>query len=262
MNKNSLEQSIAKSMDCPDIEIITYLPYILQDFWEIGSSAQKMKKIIEQYYEKEDYKTLQVADLGCGKGAVSIKLASDLRCYCLGIDANREFIYDAQVKAKELNIDLLCSFEINDIRQRIKELSKFDIIILASIGPVFGNHYETLLALSPILSERGIIILDDGYIEDSSSYIHPSITKRNALIKQIQDAGMKLVNEVFDDDTEKIENDYDKEFTVLEKRCRELIVKYPEKAALFEGYINKQMEEYNVLKNKVICSTMVIKKAR
>ena len=53
-------------------------------------------------------------------------------------------------------------------------------------------------------------------------------------------------------------NDYI--FDNLKQRCNELIYKYPDKEKLFENYIKKQQIENDVLENKVICSTMVIKK--
>ncbi|MDY6931647.1 MAG: hypothetical protein SVJ22_07025 [Halobacteriota archaeon] len=49
-------------------------------------------------------------------------------------------------------------------------------------------------------------------------------------------------------------------FNKLEKRCTELINKYPDKRELFENYIKKQEEENDILENKVVCTTMVIKR--
>jgi hypothetical protein len=33
----SLEESVKAAMDVTDKELLPYLPYILQDFWEMGS---------------------------------------------------------------------------------------------------------------------------------------------------------------------------------------------------------------------------------
>lgn len=254
---NSIEQSIANSMDCTNNELIPFLPYILQDFWEIGASPNVIKDLIEQH--KKEYQQLHVVDLGCGKGAVTIKLAAELHCHCLGIDAIEEFIREARMKAKEFHVDSLCSFEVNDIRQRVHNLMMADVIVLGAIGPVFGNYYETLSTLSPSLNETGIIIIDDGYIEDSSSFEHPLMLKKSELLQQIHDAGMQLIDEVMPSDREEQEDAYDEEFHHIVRRCHELIVTHPEKADLFEGYIRKQQEEYDILKHTVICATLVIK---
>jgi hypothetical protein len=48
-------------------------------------------------------------------------------------------------------------------------------------------------------------------------------------------------------------------FDNLKKRCYELIDKYPDKQNIFLDYIKKQEFENDVLENKVIGTTMVIK---
>ena len=97
--------------------------------------------------------------------------------------------------------------------------------------------------------------MDDGYFEDESTYDHKSTIKRGALFKQIDNANMKVKKEYFDNNKSK---EYDMELNNIEKRCLELGKKYPEKKKLFDDYIAKQREEYLNLKNKIICSTMVI----
>ncbi|MBA4405997.1 class I SAM-dependent methyltransferase [bacterium] len=255
---DSLEKSIATSMDCNENDLVPYLPYILQDFWEIGSSPNIILQIIKKL--KKNYSILNILDLGCGKGAVSIKLSSELQCHCLGIDAISGFIEEAKIKAKQLDVDSLCTFEINDVRQRIAELPKsyFDIIILGAIGPVFGNYYETLSKLKIYLKDNGLIIIDDGYIEDTSSYTHPLMIKKQDLLMQIENADMQMIDEVIADEKDDVSDEHQIEFENIVKRCTELIQKYPEKKSLFESYIQKQKEEYDVLENKVVCTTMVI----
>lgn len=70
-----------------------------------------------------------------------------------------------------------------------------DIIILGAIGPVFGDYYTTLTTLSRCLNDKGIFIIDDGYIENDSDYSHPSIQKQKSIIQQIDSAGFQLVDD-------------------------------------------------------------------
>lgn len=78
--------------------------------------SRSCAKMIQNHYKT--YLNLQVLDLGCGKGAVSIKLAKALRCKCHGIDAVPEFIAAAKEKAKEYGVDTLCQFEAGDVREK------------------------------------------------------------------------------------------------------------------------------------------------
>jgi hypothetical protein len=156
-------------------------------------------------------------------------------------------------------VEHLCRFEVGDIRLKVNILSSFDIIILGAIGPVFGDYFTTLTTLSGCLNGNGVIIIDDSYIENDSDYNHPLIQKQNKIIKEINSAGMQIVEE------EIIGRDHIKDsdnfiFDNLKKRCLELMALYPHKKDIFINYIKKQEEENYVLENRVICSTMLIKK--
>ncbi|MDY6958630.1 MAG: class I SAM-dependent methyltransferase [Halobacteriota archaeon] len=162
----SLEECVVTAMDGTDSELFTYLPYMLQDIWEIGTDPEIIIGLIGRYFK--EYKNLKVLDLGCGKGAVSIKVAYKYGCNCHGIDAMPEFILNARKKAIEYKVEHLCRFEAGDIREKVKELPDYDIIILGSIGPVFGDYNATLTKLSKKLNKNGVFIVDDGYIDDKS----------------------------------------------------------------------------------------------
>ncbi len=253
----SLEESVITAMDGTDVALFPFIPYILQDLWEIGSSPKVIIELVKKHMQ--DYTGLKVLDLGCGKGAVSIKLANELKCKCFGIDAITEFIEEAEKKAGEFGVDHLCSFKVDDIRKTVNEIDPHDVIILGSIGPVLGDFYSTLTSLSGCIKKNGIIILDDGYIEDDSDYAHPLIQKKRIVFKQIRDAGMHLIEEIICKKDEIMETDK-YIFGWIKKRCDELIEKYPDKKNIFEDYIKNQEIESNVLETKIVCSTMVIRK--
>ena len=255
MNK-TIDESIITAMDGTDTALVKYLPYILQDFWEIGSSPEEIIKIIRKY--KTNYSDLNVLDLGSGKGAVSIKISSELKCKCFGIDAIDDFVIFSNNKAKELSVNNICAFETNDIRTRIKTLKKYDIIILAATGPVFGNYYETLLQLTPHLNKDGLIIIDDAYVEDNCKN-YPDILRKSDLINQINNAGMKLIDEITNDEIPGVSEGYRNEFENIQKRCMELVEKYPNDKKLFLEYVEKQKEEYEILENEITPVIMVIK---
>ena len=286
-------------MDGTDSDIFPYLPYILQDVWEIGASPEVMVRLAQRHAPR--YRELAVLDLGCGKGAVSVALARMLPCQCYGIDAVDAFIDEARQKALAFGVADRCTFETGDIREWVgpypaadvvpgskalrgqeshgnvphgevshrkgsrsnapanPTVPKFDIIVLGAIGPVIGDYFETLSRLDPFLACDGIILIDDGYIPDDSTFTHPLIQKRGKITGQISRAGMRLVDEeVIGRDEMQTSND-----TIhqpLVRRCRELMEKHPEKRQLFEEYIRRQEEEIDVLENRIACSTMVVKR--
>jgi len=245
-------------MDCTDSEILPYLPYILQDFWEIGSDPDVMIDLIKKHLS--NFNKIKVLDLGCGKGVVSINIAKQMNCECYGIDAIPEFISFSASKAEEYGVGNLCKFEVGDIREKIRILGKYDVIILGAIGQVFGNYFETLTILNNNLKEGGIIIIDDGYIEDGSSFKHDDVFSESDLKNQISEAGMQLIDEVSAGGDINVAANYDTEYNNLLKRCQELSVKYPDKAEIFINYCNQQKKEYENMKTEIKCSSMVIKR--
>lgn len=245
------------AMDCgQNVDIVSFLPYLLQDFWELGTPPEMVIDFVQKHCKNGS--TLRALDVGCGKGAVSIKLAAALKCHCYGIDGIPEFIEASKAKSREYGVAELCHFDVGDVREIIKEMAQFDVIVLGAIGPVFGDYEATLSTLSQHLTKEGIIIVDDAYIDDSSAFQHPLVLSRKALLKQVERSGMALVDE--------ITGKYGESFNLAQEmeniitRCNELKTKYPEKVFLFENYIQNQADEYDVLENKVVCSMMVFRK--
>ncbi len=252
----SLEVSVVEAMDGSDPELFLFLPYILQDLWEMGADPERIIKLITKHFS--GYNSLTILDLGCGKGPVLIKAALRLGCRCHGIDANPAFIKEAHQKAKAYKVEHLCRFETADMREKVKDLGRYSIIVLGAIGPVFGDYYKTLTILSKCLQKSGAFIIDDAYIKDQSDYTHPLMFKRKDVLKQIDLAGMRIVKEL------PIKNKDVKDsnkfiYRHVRKRCKELVKKYPTKRSLFEDYIKKQKEENAVLESKALCMTMLVK---
>jgi len=252
----TLEETIAIAMDATqDKAIIPYLPYILQDFWGLGTPPEIVINLVQNHCK--NYSTLRALDLGCGKGIISIKLAEAFKCNCLGIDGIPEFIEIAKEKAKEFRVDTLCRFEVGDIREEIEKLDKFDVVILGATGPIFDDYYTALKSISKHLTNEGIVIIEEAYIDDTETFQHPSYLQRKELFNQFTQAGMELIDETAGKYGDFV--DISKEVKSINLRCDELKIKYPEKSYLFENYAQNQVSEYDALDNKMSGSIMVLK---
>jgi ubiquinone/menaquinone biosynthesis C-methylase UbiE len=250
----SLNESVVTAMDGSDELLFDYLPYILQDIWELGASPSVIIKLIKKH--KNKYQNLKVLDLGCGKGAVSVQISKELNCSCFGIDAVKEFIDEANKKAREFGVEKLCNFKVGDIRLEIINQPKYDIIILGAIGPILGDYEKTLITLKNILDENGLIIIDDAYLDETINKRNSNELTKSLILENSANAGMKLIDEHIMnlDDLQSADN---KMFQLIKERCEELIIKEPGKKKLFEDYIQLQKEENKKLENKLVCSTMV-----
>jgi len=117
LTKENKEQ-LSHSLSAETTELLPFLPYLLQDFWELGSDPDVMADMIGKHISISD-KT-RVLDLACGKGAVSVKVAHKLRVKVKGIDLMPEFIEYARQKANEFDVDDLCEFVLGDINEAVK----------------------------------------------------------------------------------------------------------------------------------------------
>jgi len=251
----AIEESVVIAMDGKDKHLYPYLPYILQDIWELGASPEIIINLIKKH--KSDFENLKVLDLGSGKGVVSIKIAKELKCHCFGIDAVKEFVDESIIKAKEYNVEKYCEFEVGDVRTKSFDGINYDIVILGAIGPVFGDYYSTITKIKNCLLPDGLIIVDNSYLDEASSFSHSQIEKKSHIINQIANAKMRIIHEVIISE-EQIKESNKNIFDKIKMRCEELIKKEPKNRHLFENYIKNQEYENEVLEQEVICSTMVI----
>lgn len=252
-----LEHSVVASLDGQDDALFPYLPYLLQDLWEIGAAPDVIARVLRTNRLGARLRT--ILDLGCGKGAVSVRLAQEFGALVQGIDACPEFIEAARAWAQKYAVADTCRFEVGDIRQRVRELRGYDLAVLGSIGPVFGNMAQTLQVVTPCLVPRGYIVLDDGYLTASSELQSELYLPRAEIVRQIEQSQVEIIDEVLFE-SEAIAASDAAIYQQIERRALELMELHPEQHALFEGYLQAQAAENTVLENEVVCVTWLLQK--
>jgi len=256
------KEKLARSLSWETTEILPFLPYLLQDFWELGSDPDVMADLIEKYVEITD-KT-RILDLACGKGAVSVKVAKKLQVKVKGIDLFPEFIEYAAQKAAEFNVDGLCEFLIDDINEAVKTERDYDCVIFGAAGmDVLGGPAEALNKLKATVKQGGFILIEEGYLPDGvkreairySGDMYFPIGQWMAWFKE---AGLELTETA----SGHCEGALDKDtgLAAITARAGELIEKHSGKRALFEGYVRNQQDEYDDIDDSLTCVTWILKK--
>jgi 2-polyprenyl-3-methyl-5-hydroxy-6-metoxy-1,4-benzoquinol methylase len=251
------EQSIADSLEA-NKKILPYMPYLLQDMWALGCALQPIidAAAITGLHDKS-----KILDLGCGKGAASVQLAAEFGCNVLGIDALESFLKDAQTKASERKVSSLCEFVQEDILEYVKTEHHFDLVILASLGGIFGSFKNTIATLRSQVKKGGYMIVDDGYLRTRNSlnrkgYGHYKNNKNT--LKELTSYNDKLIKEINTTDISRQIND--EYMRVIEKREKELITKHPELRKELEAYIQLQHEECEVIDKEIEGALWLIQK--
>jgi len=249
-----VEEKLAKSLTGETTELIPYLPYLLQDLWELGSDPKEIIGLIRKNIQK--VKDLKILDLACGKGAASVKLAKELGCHVKGIDIIPEFISYAKQKAFEFGVSDLCSFSAEDINISVARERGYDIVIMGAVGEVLGSWEQTIRKLKNTIKPDGFIVIDDAYNREG---ISGNYLSREQWLKLFEGEGIQLIEEKPAKE-DKLADINDKNNKFIINRADELKRKYPDKAAMFDSYVNNQLAECNELENDIICVTWLLKK--
>ena len=261
---NQTKEALACSLTAETTDLLPFLPYLLQDFWELGSDPDVMIRLIKDHVSLSPEACL--LDLACGKGAVSVKIAERLKIKVKGIDILPEFIEYAKHKATEHHVTDLCGFVVGDINEAVKTEKDYDIVIFGAAGIVLGEPSEMLRKLKSVIKPGGYILIDEGYLPDNvkqsdlkcNSYELLSGKQWAALFKE---AGLDLIEAVSDKSTDiPASGDSDTGMAFIRARANELTLKHPEKKDIFEGYVRGQQNEYDDIENTIICVTWLLRK--
>lgn len=248
----STEEKLAKSLTAETTELLPYLPCLLQDLWELGSSPRDIIHLMSKHMMVTQ--DTRVLDLACGKGAVSVHVARETGCSLKSIDLMPEFINYARQKAVEYGVESLCEFVVGDITEAVKTEKGYDAVILGAVGDVLGSPEETINKLKNTIKPGGYLIIDDAYGEKGVAFDHYS---REEWVDIFGKTSVMLLDELIIDDDELKELNQEQQGFIT-KRAEELKKKHPEKATLFDSYLQSQQAEVEQLENEISGVTMLL----
>jgi len=255
-----IDEKLACSLTAETTELLPYLPYLLQDLWELGSNPKDMVGLMKKHMPMS--KDTKVLDLACGKGAVSIHVAKELCAQVYGFDLLPDFVEYATQKAVEMGVDGLCHFAIGDVNEVVKTQKDYDCAIFGAAGNILGSPAKTLTKLRETVKPGGFIIIDEGYLPDDASgddvkYQNYEFLQRHQWLDLFAENGLILVEEL-----QNIEDyDFEADNKAIATRAAELSAMHPEKRAIFEGYVQSQQNEVDDLENTLIAVTWILRKA-
>jgi ubiquinone/menaquinone biosynthesis C-methylase UbiE len=250
-------QSVSNSLEAGQ-KLLPYMSYLLQDLWALGCSERDILRSVGSL--DLNYKAT-VLDLGCGKGAITVQLAATYGYTVTGIDAMPEFLEDARRKAEAYHVSQLCKFIEHDILKYTTSVHEFDLVILASLGGIFGSIRDTVSQLRRQVKSGGYIIIDDGYLKNEKKlnrkgYTH--LRSRDETIMDLTGFGDQLIQEI---NTSEYSREINEQYlNVIKKRGQELTIKYPDLKNELDAYIDLQAEECKVLNEEIEGALWVIRK--
>ncbi|MCW8858039.1 MAG: class I SAM-dependent methyltransferase [Kangiella sp.] len=161
MNFQEVE-SVKQSLELGSHRLIDFLPYLYQDFSELGTNTGYMMELVDELQKTELGK--RVLDLCCGKGVTLINLAKQYGWQGIGVDVVEDFIEQAKIDAHSKRVHNQTEF----IRQNIADFLKhntelFDVIVFPASTDVLGDITESLNILSENLNDDGFVLVESDY---------------------------------------------------------------------------------------------------
>ncbi len=250
-----VERKLAKSLSgTAGVEIIPFLPYLLRDIFELGSSPDDIEALLRVHVPGA--KGARVLDLGCGKGAVAVRLARAFGCRVTGVDLLPAFIGEAREAAEAAGVGGLCDYRVEDINRTVERESGYDVTVLGAVGDVLGGPGQTLDKLKRTVRAGGHIVIDDAYSEEGAGG-YPSRDAWNAAFER---AGLTLVAEK-PADPEAMRDVNRRNQAAIERRAEELKKTHPERTDLLDGYVRSQREECDaMMEGPVTGATWLLRK--
>ena len=242
-----------------DPEILPYLSELLADIRVLGSWPED---IIEILRSLELPQSTKVLDLGCGKGAVTLPVAREMRFSIRGVDLFEPFINEARERAKTLGVEDLCNYEVGDIYNVLKESRSYDIVIFAAVGDVLGGFEQCVGKLRSMCRRGGYMVIDDGFLAHSNRLDRDGYQyyrSHEETIRQLLSHGDTLVREKIIPLT-KLKEYNSSNTELIRKRVKELAQEYPSLSALFEKYVQWEETECHILETQTIPAIWLLQK--
>lgn len=240
-------------------DLLPFLSELLADIWALGSWPAVISKMVGT---RGLPRSTRVLDLGCGKGAVGIRLAQDLGFRVLGVDLFEPFIREARERAQRESLDDRCKFRVVDARDLLISDGEFDIVIWAALGGSLGSFDRCVGQLRRVVRHNGYIVIDDGFLAtepaiERSGYDH--YTSREETHRLLTRHGDELLEETLIPLSE-VEACNRENNRCIRARAKGLAKRFPEHADRLTGYVDSQLAECEVLESSITAAVWLLER--
>lgn len=159
------DQVVAEAMGVTP-ELLPLMPDLFTDLTALGGRPQEVVELLRKHADLSPEVT--AVDLGCGKGAVAVALASELGAWVLGVDLFEPFLDAAVSAAAEAGVKYMVSFRCGDLRETCAGTEVFDIAVLSAVGAgLFGGYADCVAALRRCVHPGGYLVIRDGVLNET-----------------------------------------------------------------------------------------------
>lgn len=235
--RRELEASIARSLD-GEPDLLPLLPELLADLDSLGGSPDDVLDLLRTADLRPGMRAL---DLGCGKGAVALRLAGELGLEVEAVDAFEPFLAEGRRRAAQRGLAERVTFARGEVVARAAAGGDADVVLLIALGDVLGDPRRTVAALRDCVRPGGWMVIDDafraeGVADDGSPPDH------EAYLAALRSHGDRIVREHLPapDEVRALER---RNLQAIARRAEALGRARPELAPRLRAYVASQERE-------------------
>lgn len=242
-----------------DPELLPLVPELLADLDELGSDAPL---IVEVLAELGLPGSSRVVDLGCGKGAVAIEIATRLGFHVHGIDLFEPFIGICREGAALAGVSDRCTFQCADILKVVDAIEPADVAIFAALGDVLGPLDETIAVIRRFVRPGGYIVINDDYVKEgglSAFTGFENCSSHEVTVRRLQSHGDVLKREALEPQSNLSLGI--SESTLIRRRAEALAEQHTDLKAALRAFADDQAREYEYIANNLVPAVWVLEKS-
>jgi SAM-dependent methyltransferase len=240
--------------------LLPYIPELLADLEELGSDAEQVVNVVRELLPSRGSR---VIDLGCGKGATAIRIASELGHKVLGVELFEPFVEACKESARAAGVAALCEFRHGNILKLVDVAEPADIVIFAALGDVLGPLDETMAVIRRFAKPGGFVLVSDGYLREGAFSDFPGFENNvghRESIRRLTSWGDRLIREVSGPAAPEGKGGV-VESRLIRARAERLAVTHPELRQELMMYAEEQAAEYRFLQESFVDKLWVLRKS-
>lgn len=236
----------AASLDA-DEALLPFLPQLLGDLWALGVGPDPAIRLLKRNLGL--FAAPRVLDLGCGKGALLIRLAKEFGWPGYGVDIIPEFIDEARCYAARDAVADVVEFEVNHMKVVVERGATAELVCFGYDSEALGPLPHALVRLRTCIAAQGSLLLEMSWARLEGD---PDLPSEANVMAAARNAGYE-VRDVERSEPEWVAAQEHANTVRIRRRAEALAREHPSRAAAFADYVREQEEESRRLVEEAVC---------